>query len=228
MDFEVLYLDNHLLVVDKPPGVLVQGDRTGDPDLLSAGKAWLKDHFNKPGNVFLGLVHRLDRPASGVMVFGRTSKGAARLSDQFRRRIPDKQYLSILEGALQGEGVLADYVVKEGGRVRVVPEHTPGAKRASLRFEALASYRERTLVRVRLETGRPHQIRVQFATRGHPIMGDMRYGAKSELDGQNLALHAFRLGLEHPTRGEWMTWTAAPPASWGDAFADQIQLLLDE
>ena len=227
MELDVLYLDNHLFVVNKPPGVLVQADRSGDPDLLSAGKAWLKEHFDKPGNVFLGLVHRLDRPVSGVMVFGRTSKSAARLSDQFRRRIPVKQYLTIVEGELQGEGELVDYLLKEGQQVRVVSPEVPGAKRAALHFEAIASRGGHSLVRVRLETGRPHQIRVQLANLGSPIMGDFRYGAAGELDGRNLALHSFSLGVEHPTRREWMSWRAEPPATWGSTFRDPIRRLLD-
>lgn len=226
MELDVLYLDNHLLVVNKPAGVLVQGDRTGDPDLLSEAKAWLKAHFQKPGNVFLGLVHRLDRPVSGVIVFGRTSKGAARLSDQFRRRIPRKEYVAILEGVLQGEDVVVDYLLKEREQVRIVSADTPRAQRAELRYEAVDHRDGRTLVRVRLETGRPHQIRVQLANLGHPIIGDMRYGAKKELDGRNLALHCYRLEVEHPTRNEWMGWTAPPPDSWGRSFLNSIQSLL--
>ncbi len=227
MEFEVLYVDNHLLVVNKPAGVLVQGDRTGDPDLLSEAKIWLKEHFNKPGNVFLGLVHRLDRPVSGVIVFGRTSKGASRLSDQFRRRIPKKEYVAITQGVLEGGRILVDYLLKERERVRIVPPDTPGAQRAELRYEVVGSREGRSLVRVWLKTGRPHQIRVQLANLGNPIVGDMRYGAKTELDGRNLALHCYRLGLQHPTRDEWMSWNAVPPKSWGNRFHAPIQSLLE-
>lgn len=227
MQPDVLYLDNHLFVVNKPPGVLVQADRTGDLDLLTAGKDWLKAHFNKPGNVYLGLVHRLDRPASGVIVFGRTSKSASRLSDQFRRRLPVKHYVTIVEGFLKGNGKLDDHLIKEGERVHIVTPDTPGAKRATLTYDVIAGGEGFSLVRVRLQTGRSHQIRIQFANLGHPIMGDFRYGAQTTLDGRNLALHCYHLAVEHPTRREWMSWTASPPPSWGEHFRDAIRILLE-
>lgn len=213
----VLYLDNHLLVVDKPAGVLVQEDRTGDLDLLTAGKRYLKDRFDKPGNVFLGLVHRLDRPVSGVMVFARTSKAAGRLSDQFRRRAPDKSYLALVEGRMEEGGRLEHYLAKRGRHVHVVASSEPGAKRAVLTARPVAHLGDRTLVDVALETGRSHQIRVQLAHVGHPIVGDLRYGARTELDGRNLALHAYALTVEHPTRREAMTWRSSPPGTWGAA-----------
>ncbi len=226
MTFAVLYLDNHLLVVNKPAGMLAQADATGDDDLLTLGKAYLKEKFDKPGNVFLGLVHRLDRPASGVMALARTSKAAARLSQQFRQRLPEKRYMALVEGLCTGGGHLVDYLVKEDRQVRVVPPTLPKAQRAELHWRALGQAAGLSLVEVDLKTGRPHQIRVQLAHLGFPILGDFRYGATRELDGRNLALHCYRLTLTHPTRQEDMTFEATPPAFWGRHFAQEIVGLL--
>ena len=213
---DILYLDNHLLVVDKPAGMLSQADRTGDLDVVTWAKAELKVRFDKPGNVFVGLVHRLDRPVSGVMVLARTSKAAGRLSDQFRRRAIDKRYLAVVEGELAGGGEVVDWLRKdEAGTVRRVKRGTEGAKEARLRWRQLASDARHTLLEVELMTGRAHQIRVQLAGMGTPIVGDLRYGASGPLaDGRGIALHAVRLTLEHPTRKDPMTWTSAPPPSW--------------
>ncbi|MDX1531889.1 MAG: RluA family pseudouridine synthase [Rhodothermales bacterium] len=223
LPFEVLYLDNHLLVVIKPAGLLVQADATGDPDLLTLGKAYLKGRFDKPGNVFLGLVHRLDRPVSGVMVLARTSKAAGRLSAQFRQRDPDKRYLALAEGRLEGAGEREDHLAKLDRTVRVVKPTHPEGKRAVLRWRALGQDRMQrkglvTLVDVELVTGRAHQVRAQLAAMGHPLLGDLRYGARQEFDGRNLALHSYALTVEHPTRREPMTFTALPPPSWRDFF----------
>lgn len=211
---EVLFLDNHLLVVVKPAGMLAQEDRTGDDDLLSWGKAYLKEKFGKPGNVFLGLVHRLDRPVSGVMVLARTSKAAARLSEQFRQRSPAKQYLALVEGRPPREGRLEDYLVKQDQKVRVADSGEPGALKAVLTYRVIETHGGLSLLEVDLETGRPHQIRVQLAHAGFPIVGDLRYGAKRELDGRNIVLHCHRLEIEHPTKKERMAWTAPPPETW--------------
>lgn len=227
MDLEVLYLDNHLLVVNKPPGLLVQEDATGDPDVLTLARAFLKERFDKPGNVFVGLVHRLDRPASGVMVLARTSKAAARLSDQFRRRLPEKDYLALVEGSLTGGGIARDHLLARRGGVRIVDPSMPEARPAEMQWRAIAAENDSTLVAVRLKSGRKHQIRVQLAGMGHPIIGDFRYGARHELDGRNLALHSYRLALTHPTRKEWMVFQAAPPVSWGSRFEQSIRALLD-
>lgn len=223
MHLDTLYLDNHLLVINKQPGLLSQADHTGDADVVTLGKAYLKARFNKPGNVYLGLVHRLDRPASGIMVLARTSKAARRLTDQFRQRLPIKRYFAVVEGHLQGAGTCVDYLVKEDQQVRVVAPDYPKAKRAALRYQSIACARGLSLVSVELETGRAHQIRVQLAGRGYPLLGDMRYGATRELDGRNLALHCYRLGIEHPTRREPMTWEALPPPNWGAHFETEIQ-----
>ncbi|MEM1041250.1 MAG: RNA pseudouridine synthase [Bacteroidota bacterium] len=225
--FEVLYLDNHLLAVSKPAGLLVQEDYTGDADLLTLGKAHLKNKFDKLGNVFLGLVHRLDRPVSGVLVLARTSKSASRLSDQFRRRTPQKRYLALVEGRLTGQGSREDWLAKIDRHVRVVKPGHPQGKRAELRWQALASNRTKSgavsLVEVELLTGRAHQIRVQLAALGYPILGDLRYGAKREFDGRNLALHSYRLTVEHPTKREPMSFSALPPSTWDGYFDDLVR-----
>lgn len=224
-ELEVLYLDNHLLVVNKPPGMLVQEDATGDLDLLRLGKRFLKDRFDKPGSVFLGLVHRLDRPASGVVVLARTSKAAARLSDQFQRRTPEKDYLALVEGSCAGAGIRRDRLAAAaGGTVRLVAGDA--GKRAELQWRNVGERDGLSLLAIRLKTGRKHQIRIQLAAMGHPILGDFRYGASRELDGRNLALHCYRLGVIHPTKKEWMSFSAPPPPSWGGFFDVEVEQVL--
>lgn len=211
--FGVLHVDNHLLVVDKPAGMLAQGDATGDADLVTLAKAYLKRQFERPGDVFVGLVHRLDRPVSGVVVLARTSKAAARLSAQFAGRGVEKRYLAVVEGRLEGGGERVDWLVKgERGTVHRVPEGTTGARRAALRWESLAVEGRRTLVGVDLLTGRAHQIRVQLAGLATPVVGDLRYGAKAPLgDGRGIALHATRLAFAHPTARERVVFASRPP-----------------
>lgn len=228
IDLDIRYLDNHLMVVYKEPSMLSQADDTGDPDLITLGKQYLKTRFNKPGNVYLGLVHRLDRPASGLMVLARTSKSAARLTAQFKARKVQKRYLAIIEGNLDGEGTWQDYLVKQSGRSRVASKANKDAKEARLAWRALATRDGLTLVDIELFTGRAHQIRLQFSSRGYPLLGDKRYGSKGELDGRNLALHSYRLGIEHPTQREPMDWTAPPPPSWHNYFTDEIRDLLNK
>jgi len=225
MNLPVLYLDNHLLVVNKPAGLLSQADRTGDADVLTLGKAYLKEKFNKPGAVFLGLVQRLDRPVPGVMVLARTSKAAARLTEQFRELQTDKRYIALVEGRLEGKGQCLDYLAKEDRRVRLVREGHPEGKKAELSWEALGCRDGVSLVEILLETGRKHQIRIQLAQLGFPLVGDLRYGARREFDGRNLALHCWRLGLTHPTRREAMAWSVAPPDSWRGFFEAEIARL---
>ena len=211
---EVLFIDNHLLVVNKPAGQPVQGDSSGDPDLLNEAKAFVGQKYNKPGKVFLGLVHRLDRPVSGVVALARTSKAASRLSEQFRLGTVRKEYLAIVEGRpIEGKH-LVSFLKKEEQRVRQVKEGSPGAKRAQLDYELVIVMGQDALVRVYPKTGRPHQIRVQLAKDGYPILGDLKYGAKRTFDGRNLALHSLRLTLEHPVLKKPMTWSAPLPNQW--------------
>ena len=227
-DSRVLYLDNHLLIVNKPAGTLTQGDASGDLDLHSLAKLYLKEKYNKPGKVFLALVHRLDRPVSGVMVFPRTSKAASRITQQFKVRSVEKRYIAMVEGRLTGSETLINYVWKDHRQVRVVTEGHPKGLRAELTYTARATKDNRTLVDVRLGTGRPHQIRVQLSNIGHSIIGDFRYRSKTELDGKNLALHSYLLRLDHPTTTERMSWTAKPPPTWEKRFEREIQALINK
>ena len=180
-DLKVIYEDNHIIVVEKPVNVPSQQDKTNDVDMLTIIKQYLKEKYNKPGNVYLGLIHRLDRPVGGVMVFAKTSKEAARLSEQVRNKEFKKKYLAIVDGKMEnGSGVLEDYLLKNErtNTSKVVEEGTKNAKYAKLEYEVIA-YNEETdlsLVKVTLHTGRHHQIRLQFANISHPLYGDVKYG----------------------------------------------------
>ncbi|MCE5336223.1 MAG: RluA family pseudouridine synthase [Desulfobacteraceae bacterium] len=212
----VFYRDNHLFVVYKPAGLLVQADETREISLLEIGKGWIKQIYQKPGNVFLGMVHRLDRPVAGVILFCRTSKAAARISEQFRTGVAEKYYLAVLEGKLRrSSGDLANHIEKRDNRSSaVVPQKTPCSQEARLSFTTLETKNERTLVRIKLETGRKHQIRAQFAHIGHPILGDLRYGAPAPLPQKQIALFARELHVKHPVKGETMRFTAPLPCGW--------------
>ena len=212
MDIRVLYEDNHLLVVEKPANVPVQADASGDEDLLTACKGYIKDKYQKPGEVYLGLVHRLDRPVGGVMVFARTSKAAARLTEQFSAHKARKRYAAIVEGAAPAEGRLTDYLFKNESTntTSVVPEDTPGSKQAKLSFRTLAREKGLSLLDVDLQTGRPHQIRVQLSHAGFPIHGDQRYNPNARV-GEQIRLWAYALTIAHPTLKEEMTFYALPP-----------------
>jgi RluA family pseudouridine synthase len=228
---DILYVDNHLLVIYKPAGMLSQADDTGDADVLTVAKQYIKEKYEKPGEVFMGLVHRLDRPVSGVMVLARTTKAASRLSEQFRQKTPDKRYLAVVEAAISGKGDCEDYLIKEDQKVRIVSSSYPKAQFAALSWQAIASQKVATsqktwsLLEIELQTGRPHQIRVQLSSRKMPILGDFRYGAKHALDGRNLALHCYLLSIEHPTQKTRMTFVAPPPASWKGLFEKEIAQL---
>lgn len=215
-----IYIDNHLLVVEKPAGTLTQADDTGDLDLLSIWREFIRIRYSKPGNVFLGLVHRLDRPVSGLVVFARTSKAASRLSDQLRAQTIEKKYLALVEGRPELTGILEDHLLKKGRRVKISRPDKKGAKKARLTYRTLAESGGRSLVEISLETGRSHQIRVQFASRGFPLVGDLKYGATSEFDGKNLALHAFSLSFDHPTRRERVQFYSALPPVWPVVFRE--------
>lgn len=212
MDIRVLYEDNHLLVVEKPMNVPVQADISGDEDLLTACKGYIKERYQKPGEVYLGLVHRLDRPVGGVMVFARTSKAAARLTEQFSAHRTEKRYAAVVEGFAPAEGNLFDYLLKNEATntTAVVPAGTPGAKPARLSFRTLAREKGLSLLDVNLQTGRPHQIRVQLSHRGLPLKGDQRYNPGARV-GEQIRLWAYALTLTHPTLKEPMTFYALPP-----------------
>jgi 23S rRNA pseudouridine1911/1915/1917 synthase len=200
MNLTVLYVDNHLLAVWKPAGLLTQGDRTGDPSLLDWAKVWLVRTYDKPGRVFLGLLHRLDRPVAGVVLFARTSKAAGRMSEQFRTRVVDKTYRALIEGRIEpASGELHHFIEPRGeGSVRVHDSPGPRRKPAKLSYRTLSAAAAATLVELKLMTGRKHQIRAQFARMGHPIVGDLRYGAQCALADEGIALVARRLDFVHP------------------------------
>lgn len=210
-DIPILFEDNHLLVIHKPAGLLSQEDHTGRPDALNLCKAYIKKQYDKPGNVFLGLLHRLDRPVSGVMVFAKTSKAASRISEQIRSRKVRKRYRAVVLGDPPPNGVLEHHLVKDEAKniVTVVDRTTRKSKLAKLSFNTLSANNNLSLVDVNLETGRAHQIRVQFAEIGLPIWGDKRYGKEEE--SGSIALHAHSIKLEHPTLKEKMTFTAELP-----------------
>lgn len=212
--FPILYEDNHLLVVEKPVNVPVQADVTGDDDLLSMCRRYIKEAYNKPGEAFVALVHRLDRPVGGVMVFARTSKAAARLTAQFKGHTAKKRYAAVVEGCPPAGKRLVDYLLKDERThsSAVVPEGTEGAKRAELRYQKLAECGGRALLDIELFTGRPHQIRVQLAHDGYPILGDQRYNPAAK-PGTQICLWAYALTIQHPTLGEEMTFFSLPGAA---------------
>jgi len=209
---EVLYEDNHLIVVYKPANILSQGDITGDKDMLTLIKEYLKEKYNKPGNVYLGLVHRLDRPVEGVMVFAKTSKAASRLSKQIQNHEFNKQYLAIINGTLKEKnGEFRDYLTKLENGNTIVTDSKNG-KESILKYNVLKEENNLSLVNIELITGRHHQIRVQFASRNHPLIGDQRYGKQ---DNKQICLCSYKLSFLHPTTKERLTFERYPKGnSW--------------
>lgn len=213
INIPIIFEDNHLLVVEKPQNILSQGDRTGDMDMLTLLKQDIKLRYNKPGNVYLGLVHRLDRPVGGVMVFAKTSKAASRLSDQIRRRKFEKRYMAIVHGRPhRDKGVLMHYLLKnnETNTVDVVKEDTEGAKKAILDYRVIDTVKDFSLVKINLRTGRPHQIRVQFSAIGHPLYGDQLYNFRKDKIKDQIALWSHEITCAHPTLKEKMTFVSLP------------------
>ena len=212
----IIFIDNHLIAVTKPAGLLTQPDRNTDESLIDQTRQWIKEKYNKPNNIFLGLVHRLDRNVSGVVLFARTSKAASRLSKQFREGTPKKHYRAIVLGKLKEEHTtLVHYLRKEKSlRATVFPRETPTAKRSELSYEVINSLENKSLLEVSLSTGRFHQIRAQMAFIGHPIIGDVKYGAPEPLPNQEIALYAYKLVFSHPVSNEEITLTAPEPKTW--------------
>ena len=212
----IIFIDNHLIAVTKPAGLLTQPDRNTDESLINQTRQWIKEKYNKPNNIFLGLVHRLDRNVSGVVLFARTSKAASRLSKQFREGTPKKHYRAIVLGKLKEEHTtLVHYLRKEKSRrTTVFPRETPTAKRSELSYEVINSLENKSLLEVSLSTGRFHQIRAQMAFIGHPIIGDVKYGAPEPLPNQEIALYAHKLVFSHPVSNEEITLTAPEPKTW--------------
>ncbi len=209
----VIYEDNHLLVVEKPVNIPVQADNSQDPDLLTILKDYLKEKYQKPGNVYLGLVHRLDRPVGGVMVFAKTSKAASRLSEQVRKNEINKTYTAVVCHKMEKEeDRFLDYMVKDSktNTSKVVSKNAKDAKEARLNYRLLDYKNDLSLVEIYLETGRSHQIRVQFSSRNHPLWGDQRYNKNAKV-GQQIALFASRLEFIHPTTKEKMVFQLVLP-----------------
>ena len=212
-DLQIAFEDNHLLVVVKPADVPCQADESGDPDMLSLLKQYLVEKYNKPGEAWLGLVHRLDRPTGGVMVFAKTSKAAARLCEAIKNGEVEKKYFAILEGVPRYKAdKLTCYLKKspDTNTVKVVPQLTEGAKYAELDYKVLATKENVSLVTVNLVTGRGHQIRVQMQNMGNPIVGDKRYGT-GKYPNAPLCLFAYELRFAHPISGKEMVFRVYPP-----------------
>lgn len=205
-DLEVVYETNHLIVVVKPQGILSQRDASGDESLLDIVKKYLKIKYNKPNNVYLGLVHRLDRMTSGLMVFAKTSKAAARLSEQIRNHQFEKKYLAIVEGTLEGKNTLVHNLVFDEGALKSHPVLS-GGKRAVLHYEVVKMVNNNTLVDIKLESGRHHQIRVQFSSIGHPLYGDSLYGSIVQ---KPIMLHAYFLSFYDPISKAKLEFTNYP------------------
>ena len=212
---KVLYEDNHIIVAIKPAGVLSQSDGSSAPDMLTILKAYIKEEYSKPGEVYLGLLHRLDRPVSGVMVFARTSKAASRLSEQIRTRKVEKIYRCIVNGVLEGEGRLENFISKDENKniVTVIDKEKPGFKTSYLDYKALVSKEGLTMVEVKLGTGRSHQIRAQMAHSGYPLIGDQKYGDKDKRC-KDIALEAYKLSFKHPVKREFITFEAPLPSGY--------------
>ncbi len=211
----VFFEDNHLLALFKPAGLLAQKDRSDAASLLDLAKEWLRQRYAKPGKVFLGLVHRLDRPVAGVMIFARTSKAAARLSAQFRSATVRKTYLAIVEGTPTApSGTLSDHIERQGVACRIVSDPTGNSRAARLRYRLIDSDGYRSLLQVTPETGRRHQIRLQLAHAGHPIAGDVRYGAGSPFEDRQIALLAREITIMHPTRHTPVRLVCPLPRGW--------------
>lgn len=214
---KVIYEDNHLLVVEKPVNILSQGDNTNDNDMVNLLKKYLKEKYNKPGNVFVGLVHRLDRPVGGCMVFAKTSKSASRLSEQVRNKSFKKTYRAVIHGNMNKKSDnLLDYLYKnkKTNMVSVVSKNKREAKDARLSYETLDSQKGFSLVQIDLQTGRPHQIRVQFSSRKHPLFGDQRYGQHLNKVGQQIALWSYKIEIQHPTTKEKMEFVCDVPKEY--------------
>ena len=214
----VLYEDNHIIVVEKPFNVLSQGDSTGDLDLLNMVKSYVKEKYNKPGNVYIGLVHRLDRPVGGVMVFARSSKAASRLNKEFNEHSIVKKYLAIVHGKVKDSDTLKDKILKLDNGNSIVSDK---GKEAVLDYKLIAYNKDNdmSLVDITLHTGRHHQIRVQFSSRGHSLVGDQRYG---KLDNKQICLFAYYLEFTHPVKKERISFSIKPSGEYWNLFLDSI------
>ncbi|MCC7301236.1 MAG: RluA family pseudouridine synthase [Bacteroidia bacterium] len=219
---EILYEDNHLIILNKCPGEIVQGDKTGDVPLSEKLKQFLKDKYGKPGNVFVGVAHRLDRPVSGVVIFAKTSKALARLNEMLRNREIEKTYWAVVSGDPPPEGHLIHYLRKnqEKNISRAYEKEVQGSLRAELKFHRVTSSDHYHLLEVNLMTGRHHQIRAQLSAAGFPIKGDVKYGARRANEDRSIHLHSRKTVFLHPVKREMLEITAPPPA---DALWQALQ-----
>ena len=212
-DLKVIYEDNHIIVVEKKPNIPSQADKTEDLDMLTIVKSYIKEKYQKPGNVYLGLVHRLDRPVGGIMIFAKTSKAASRLSNEVREKVFKKKYLAVVDGNLdKKEGILEDYLYKDerNNISKVVKKEKKNAKYAKLEYKVLKynPLKDLSLLEINLHTGRHHQIRVQLSNMNHSIFGDQKYGTRGK--GKQIALWAYELTIVHPVTKEEMTFKDLP------------------
>jgi len=213
-NIDVVYEDNHLIIINKKSGQIAQGDKTGDAALNDILKAYLKEKYNKPGNVYLGLIHRLDRPTSGGLIFGKTDKATSRLSKMFQKHDLTKKYWAVVDNLPpQTEGRLEHYLKKnqEKNKSFVVKENTQGAKKASLSYKLISSSDRYHLLEIDLETGRHHQIRAQLGAIGCKIKGDVKYGFRRANPDQSIHLLARYIEFVHPVKKEVMKFTFAVP-----------------
>ncbi|MCI9016412.1 MAG: RNA pseudouridine synthase [Clostridia bacterium] len=226
-NLKVMYEDNHIIVIQKPPNIPSQADKTKDIDMLTLIKKYIKEKYNKQSEVYLGLVHRLDRPVGGVMVFAKTSKAAARLSEQVRNKSFKKSYLSIVDGKMEkSRDVLEDYLEKNErtNLSKVVSSKNKNAKKAQLDYQVI-KYDEKinlSVLKINLHTGRHHQIRVQFSSRGHSIYADQKYGTRGR--GKQIALWAYSLTIFHPTTKEEMTFYSIPEKIGSWKILEDVQI----
>ena len=219
INLNIIYEDNHIIVVEKPVNMLSQSDNTKDLDLQTALKMYIKEKYHKPGNVYIGLVHRLDRPTGGLMVFARTSKSASRLSEEIRNKSFKKSYLAVINGKTKEKDTLEDYLEKQGN-ISIISTKEKG-KYAKLNYELIAYKDNLSLVKVNLETGRNHQIRLQFKSRNMPLYGDNKYNNDKN---KNLGLYAYKLEFTHPTKKEKMVFINYPTYSPFNKFKNLSQI----
>ncbi|GHA71454.1 RluA family pseudouridine synthase [Pontibacter akesuensis] len=213
---DVLFEDNHVLVVNKPAGLLVHGDETGDITLADLAKEYIRLKYDKPGNVFVGVVHRLDRPVSGVVLLAKTSKALARLNELFRSKKTQKTYWAVVQNRpAQEQGTLVHWLVKDATRniTKAFAKENKAGARSELHYKLLRSQQGHHLLQVNPITGRSHQIRVQLSSMRCPILGDLKYGADQPLPDKSIALHAYQLQFDHPTLKTPVIVSAPPPAA---------------
>lgn len=215
MSLEILYEDNHLIVAIKPAGILSQEDQTKDADMLTLLKYYIKDKYNKPGNVYLGLVHRLDRMTGGVMVFAKTSKAAKRLNEQIVKKDFSKRYYAIVDGIIETGNTLKNYLIKDEKEVRSCIGNSNNGKLAILDYNVIKILNNKTLLDINLITGRHHQIRVQFSHLKHPLVGDVLYGGSHY---SQLMLYAYEISFKHPITNDRLTFSKIPTSRLWDQF----------